>query len=467
MQSPGDRKGSASVGLTIGVAATLALMMPSVAWADCCADLESRIAELEATTAKSGGQKLEVSLEGTVTPAILSWNDGQNSDSYVVTNDNYSTTLELSGEVEDISDSDWSAGFLMNIDLPSALSSEVNQFNDKGSLAPSMNESYLWIDHDKLGQLSWGLLGGSSEVDDASEMDLSETRMVAYAGVEDIGGDFFVRRSGVKGTKGLTPVVWSDLIDHLPGVFGDVFRYDTPTFHGVGGWAEWGQGPLWETVLTYGDPATLEDSEDDEEDDDDISEPDLFKGIEVAAAIGLQGISGVEGVPNNRAVSASVSALHEASGFSLTLAAGRRYFTESVEFNDGRVGRPQNASFYYIKPSLRLELVKMGHTAFYAEHGGWWNFLGRNADTEDVAGLAGFGEEDVCLRGNACLVRNSSATIWGFGAVQRVESAEMDLYVGFRLYQADVSLLERPGARGWSVALTDFATVLSGAVIEF
>ena len=114
------------------------------------------------------------------------------------------------------------------------------------------------------------------------------------------------------------------------------------------------------------------------------------------------------------------------------LAAGRRYFTELVEFNDGRMGRPQNASFYYIKPSLRLELVKMGHTAFYAEHGGWWNFLGRNADTEDVAGLAGFGEEDVCLRGNACLVRNSSATIWGFGAVQRVESAEMDLYVGFR-----------------------------------
>ena len=54
----------------------------------------------------------------------------------MVTNDNYSTTLELSGEVEDISDSDWSAGFLMNIDLPSALSSEVNQFNDKGSLAP-------------------------------------------------------------------------------------------------------------------------------------------------------------------------------------------------------------------------------------------------------------------------------------------------------------------------------------------
>ncbi len=77
------------------------------------------------------------------------------------------------------------------------------------------NDSYLWIDHDELGQLSWGLLGGSSEVDDASEMDLSETRMVAYAGVEDIGGDCFVRRSGVKGTKGLTPVVWSDLIDHL------------------------------------------------------------------------------------------------------------------------------------------------------------------------------------------------------------------------------------------------------------
>ena len=158
MQSPGDRKGSASVGLTIGVAATLALMMPSVAWADCCADLKFRIAELEATTAKSGGQKLEVSLEGTVTPAILSWDDGQNSDSYVVTNDNYSTTLELSGEVEDISDSDWSAGFLMNIDLPSALSSEVNQFNDKGSLARSMNK-FLSVDRSRQ---AWSALLGAS-----------------------------------------------------------------------------------------------------------------------------------------------------------------------------------------------------------------------------------------------------------------------------------------------------------------
>jgi hypothetical protein len=385
-----------------------------------------------------------------------------------VTNDNYGTSFEINGDVYDINDSDWAAGFLVNIEVAGALSSEVNQFNDNGSPALDIQESYLWLYNEKYGQLTWGLLGGSSDVDDASEMDLSETRMVAYSGVEDIGGDFFLRRSGVKGTKGLTPVVWSDLIDHLPGVFGDVFRYDTPTFRGVSGWAEWGQGPLWEIVLAYGDPATLQDADEgDDDDEDETPQPRLFNGIEVAAAVGLQGISAVEGLPNNRAISASVSALHEASGFSLTLAGGRRFYSESVEFNDGRSGRPQNASFYYIKPSLRLELVKIGHTAFYAENGKWWNFLGRNADAEDVAGLAGFGEEDVCLPGKACLVRNSSATMWGFGAVQRIESAEMDVYLGFRLHQADVSLLERHGAKSLSVALSDFVTVLSGAVIEF
>ena len=61
----------------------------------------------------------------------------------------------------------------------------------------------------------------------------------------------------------------------------------------------------------------------------------------------------------------------------------------------------------------------------------------------------------------------SEATIWGFGVVQRIESAEMELFIGFRLYQADIDLIDDANTRLPSVALNDFATVMTGAMIEF
>jgi hypothetical protein len=121
-----------------------------------------------------------------------------------------------------------------------------------------------------------------------------------------------------------------------------------------------------------------------------------------------------------------------------------------------------------MKPGILVDdLVSAGHTAFYAEHGKWRDFLGRNADSEAVAGLVGFDEEEVCAPGKACLVSGSEATIWGFGVVQKIDRAEMELFIGFRLYEAKVDLVDKAGAKLPSVALDDFATIMSGAVIEF
>jgi hypothetical protein len=363
-----------------------------------------------------------------------------------------------------------------------AQSSEVNQIDDNAREAGTLeiNESHIWVRNKNLGQLAWGEVGGSSDVDDATEMDLSETRVVAFSGVEDVGGNFFLRSSRTKGAEGLTPVVWADLIDHLPGIDGSIVRYDTPITRGLGGWAEWGQGPQWEVVLAYNDPATLQEAEEEE-----ISPPHqvaMIDGFLVAAAVTYHEMNagngidesgervvnfGGEDLPDNRNVAGSASILHQATGLNLTVAGGQRFFTERVELNDGRLGKPQDASFYYIKPGLLVDLIKAGHTAFYAEHGKWHNFLGRNADAEAVAGLVGFDEENVCAAGKACLVSQSEATIWGFGVVQKINNAEMELFVGFRLYQADISLVDEAGAKIPSVALSDFATVMTGAVIEF
>ena len=438
---------------------------------DCCADLEQRVAELEATAVRRGNRKLEMTLAGTVSHAALTWDDGQNTDTYIVGNDNDGTSFEIAGEVERINNSDWSAGYLIEVGMLTAQSSEVNQINDngpRGSGTLEINESHMWVRNKRLGQFSWGEVGGSSDVDDATEMDLSETRVVAFSSVEDVGGNFFLRRSDTKGVQGLTPVVWADLIDHLPGVDGPIVRYDSPITRGLGGWAEYGQGDVWEFVLAYNDPATLEEFEEiGEEDRPRTPQPSLIKGFQIAAAITYHGFNGQEDLPDNRNVAGSVSILHERTGLNLTVAGGERFFTERVELNDGRLGEPQDASFIYIKPGLLLNTFSAGHTAFYAEYGKWRDFLGRNADAEAVGGLAGFDEESVCAPGQACLVSQSEATIWGFGVVQRIESAEMDLFIGFRLYEAEVDLINEAGAKAPSAALNDFATVMSGALIEF
>ncbi|SDP51807.1 hypothetical protein SAMN04488061_3266, partial [Filomicrobium insigne] len=51
---------------------------------DCCADLEERVAELEATTARKGNRKVSLEVYGQVTTAVMWWDDGFEDNVYVV-----------------------------------------------------------------------------------------------------------------------------------------------------------------------------------------------------------------------------------------------------------------------------------------------------------------------------------------------------------------------------------------------
>jgi hypothetical protein len=48
----------------------------------CCADLEERIAELEATAASKGNRKMSLSISGSVSRVVLWWDDGRSSGTY-------------------------------------------------------------------------------------------------------------------------------------------------------------------------------------------------------------------------------------------------------------------------------------------------------------------------------------------------------------------------------------------------
>ena len=55
---------------------------------NCCADLEERVAELEATTARKGNRKVSLTVYGQVNWAVMYWDDGHETNAYVVDNNN-------------------------------------------------------------------------------------------------------------------------------------------------------------------------------------------------------------------------------------------------------------------------------------------------------------------------------------------------------------------------------------------
>ncbi len=80
---------------------------------DCCADLEERMAELEATTARKGNRKVSLTIAGHVNKAVLFWDDGFEDNAYVVGNKNDQTNISFTGEAE-ISKG-WKAGYDITI----------------------------------------------------------------------------------------------------------------------------------------------------------------------------------------------------------------------------------------------------------------------------------------------------------------------------------------------------------------
>ena len=69
---------AAALGLGLGAGSARAADLGG----NCCADLEERIAELEATTARKGNRKMSLTITGQVHRAVLWWDDGHSSRAY-------------------------------------------------------------------------------------------------------------------------------------------------------------------------------------------------------------------------------------------------------------------------------------------------------------------------------------------------------------------------------------------------
>lgn len=405
---------------------------------NCCADLEERIAELEATTARKGNRKVSLQVYGHINQAIMFWDDGGESNTYVVNNQNDQSNFGFTGEAEVTSD--LTVGYSLLIRLQNSLSGEVSQDDDNTNLPGLLIwESNVYFDHKTLGRFT---MGQASRVSDgAPENDLSETALAGYAGVQDIGGGMALRRAD--GT--LISIGWGDIYSHFNGDTANLVRYDSPSIAGFTFSASWGEDDLWDVGVSY---------------------EGKLGNLQVAGAIAYtensdeNGAFGDPGEPDWSIVVGSLAVLHEPSGLNALIAAGEQSFDDAVVDADGAIRNVSDASFIYAKLGWIANFNSLGHTAFFGEYGYFKDFVSAGADAVLVGELDGSGGAAVRITGN-------EATVWGAGVVQKVEAADMDFYLGYRYHEAEFDLVNAAGASVATTGLEDFHTIIMGSNINF
>jgi len=145
---------------------------------NCCADLEERVAELEATTARKGNRQVSLTISGHVNEAVLAYGgvDGlDTSNARVIPNTASQTRFRLKGRVK--VSPQWSAGFLIEVGVGDiAFNPDTGRAEINRDLA--VRHSALYITSKALGTV-W--LGHTSQASDgAAQTDLSRSSVAGY-----------------------------------------------------------------------------------------------------------------------------------------------------------------------------------------------------------------------------------------------------------------------------------------------
>ncbi|KUO60952.1 MAG: hypothetical protein APF80_02785 [Alphaproteobacteria bacterium BRH_c36] len=428
---------------------------------DCCADLEERVAELEATTARKGNRKVSLTVSGFVAQQLVIWDDGQESNVYVTDTGSVSigTHFAFSGKAQ--INSEWSAGFLLKIEAMNNDSLTVTQNSDEGPNAMlilqgggagvlALESAYWFLKSERLGRVSVGQQSSAAD-NQAILPDGSGSLVQANYVMYDVNG-FVTRANG-----GYTGLSWGSFanchaLNGYGGAFGDCdgvpsnnVRYDTPTFAGFGASASWGEDDMWALSGRYAGE---------------------FSGVKLAGAIAYShssdetGTAG-PGVPTMLAArnNGGLDIGHlQLGGYIEHVSSGLFFYgAYATAFNDTTAsvrGAGQNnpdGDMFYLKAGLKRQVFAIGSTTFYGEYG-------QHNDTF-TAGMFDAG------------INSTELEQYGLGVVQNVDAAAMQLWVAWRHYEGDVTCGAFGGCGGGinfgSNDLEEFDLVKFGGLINF
>lgn len=457
---------AAAAGLTLG-GFTFAPAHAADLGGDCCADLEERVAELEATTARKGTKKVSLTISGQLNKFILFWDDGDESNVYAGQDSTYSSSrIRFIGNGK-ISEN-LIAGYALEFEFLAGASSAASQFNDNGpanSLVPAVRQSYIYLKDKRYGEIR---VGQSSTPSD----DLTRITVAGYGffstGDWDASRGFFLRREGARGSGGLTGATIGNLTGcyaetsttafDCPSTRRQIVMYTSPEYFGFTFQSAFGEDDLFDTAVRFKKDWT---------------------NWKVAAGIGYAEFHderenlGAGGATifeaDTSALEGAFSAQHIPTGLYGTVA-----FNHSEIDDPDAIGavtglrRPDGDSLYF-EAGIKRKWNEYGPTGFfgtYATTDDQLGGIGCNRPNNFCNGLSTAFNAFLPLNVGLVEVRGAEADRWGVGAVQSFDNAAFDLYILYEQTDIDVDLISSNLGRV-DVPLDEIQTVIVGGRILF
>ena len=440
---------------------------------NCCADLEERISELEATTARKSHRKVALTVTGQVNRSVIWYDDGHSSTTYYgLDNTNSSSRFIFKGTARVTPKVTMGFEIMIEIDA-GGTSSKVSQFDEdekvgaqiSGSAAPgaSFNQSNLdaymgdarrvawWIEHADVGRLMvgrWENAGVPGTVDLTGHVFLA-----AYASFAQLNGGFFIR--GPQGQY--YSMKWSNISDPALNESSrtELIRYDGPSWHGFIYSASIAEaGDYWGTRVRYAND---------------------FNGVQLAGIVGYEKIKDREtpstidptaafwtgAAPNITAIGFALSAMHMPTGLFIQGHWNHVDYDSPNHVTSGYWGdsggtTQKPSTQWLIQAGISKNFLGYGATSVYAEYGQAldWGASGAGRDFAGTSATSGCpGANSVCTPAIANFVPvngviSTTETMWGLGIVQKFNSAATDLYLGYRHFDADITCTGAATAQG-------------------
>jgi Gram-negative porin len=370
------------------------------------ADLEGRIAELEATTARSANRRLQVSLYGQVNRALLFWDDGFDGGTFIVDNHTSSSRFGFTGQA--VVKPGWTAGFRLEFEAAFPSSHEV--FNGpgdsdglvEGSFASALRirQSYWDIASHDHGRVAVGYQ--SPATDDITIINLGSQMNDAAV---HYNSAFRVRLDLAKPFI-TTDLTWGEIAHNVDSLRGYFLRYDTPILAGFLLSTAFNDD-VWDVALRYQNGA------------------DRFR---FAAGFGYMKDAREFGdaMPRQRPfedLKGSASLIHNPTGLYVSVAGGWRNAAVEVP------AAGDQARFHYAQLGISKQWFAAGKTAVYVDHGVYRNF-----NTGEILSINPQTKDEVQW---GTLV-DTQVRRWGFGLEQAVDAANMLLYAQAHLYDPSI-----------------------------
>jgi Gram-negative porin len=403
---------------------------------DCCADLEERVAELEATTARKRKSKVELTVTWVVNRAAIFWDDGGLRRVNLVDPAIDSTGIAFEGGAK--IGNGWKAGYKFKFDTNLVASDE---FNQRGLMpAPEgfkLDRSFVYLEQEKLGQIAIGFNKSASRSIDNMEFTASES---TDAAVDDWMGGFFLRTHNGQ----LLDLPWADfLLGKFAGKKTNIALYTSPKWNGFELSGSIGNDQMRDVALRYNQ--------------------EFNKTWKFKAGIGYYRteapVVGTTEPVKDQVLGGSVALMHIPTGLNIAYNTAGMSHTDGCTEPGALTGKCRgNDVFHNFRGGIVRGFNSLGDTSLYGEY--------YFSKTRNHASDADFINALAVTPTATTELLSTNARVWGFGVTQTIDAAQMQIYAGYRHHTLSVTLADENGPVA-DKGLKPFDLIFTGIRIEF